>query len=434
MKHLNHYLKIFLAITAISLVSCTKEDNCTLTCTVDEVLTNDCTCVKLNTSNIVKVTTNIMANTTWTKDKEYHLATRVTVVSGVTLTIQAGTVIKGEAGSGANATALLVARGGKLIANGTPTEPIVFTTVADKISSGQIESPNMDVNINGLWGGLIVLGKAPISGAGSAEAVQIEGIPASDINGLYGGTDVNDNSGELTYISIRHGGANIGDGNEINGLTLGGVGAGTKVENIEIISNQDDGIEIFGGSVNVKNVIVWNAGDDQVDCDQAWTGTLDNFICILGTDSDHGLELDGPEGSNIGAFTLKNGTLRGKGATNTTNGEYGDLRDKVACTIENVYFYDFSTSSDLELDNAGVSDNWSSGKIIFKNLEFNVSHLTSGNNTIESIFKDDGGRDAELNVAALGFAKLVSSRTTGADKSMFMGWTVSDKKGQLSGL
>ena len=129
-----------------------------------------------------------------------------------------------------------------------------------------------------------ILGKAPISGSGSAEAVQIEGIPASDVNGLFGGTDPADNSGELTYISIRHGGANIGEGNEINGLTLGGVGSGTKVENIEIISNQDDGLEVFGGSVNIKNVIVWNAGDDQIDCDQAWTGTLDNFIaCLLYT-------------------------------------------------------------------------------------------------------------------------------------------------------
>ncbi|MBK6362090.1 MAG: hypothetical protein IPF52_00805 [Saprospiraceae bacterium] len=259
------------------------------------MLTADCTCVKINTSNEVKVTSNITANTTWTKDKIWILTTRIAVVSGTTLTIEAGTIVKGEAGSGANATALLIARGAKLIAKGTSTSPIIFTSSADKIQPGQIESPNLENTVNGLWGGLLILGKAPISGSGSAEAVQIEGIPASDVNGLFGGTDPADNSGELTYISIRHGGANIGEGNEINGLTLGGVGSGTKVENIEIISNQDDGLEVFGGSVNIKNVIVWNAGDDQIDCDQAWTGTLDNFIAILGTDSDHGLEFDGPE-------------------------------------------------------------------------------------------------------------------------------------------
>jgi hypothetical protein len=433
MRMLNKFLFLSLAFLAVTFMSCEKEDECTLTCNADEVLSAECTCVKLNTSNIVKVSANITANTSWTKDKEYHLTTRVVVTSGATLTIQAGTVIKGEAGSGANATALIIARGAKIIANGTATEPIIFTTVADEIKTGLIDSPNMDPSLNGLWGGLLILGKAPISGKGGAEAVQIEGIPASDVNGLYGGTVANDNSGELTYISIRHGGANIGEGNEINGLTLGAVGNGTKVENIEIISNQDDGLEIFGGSVNVKNVIVWNAGDDQIDMDQAWTGTLDNFIAILGADSDHGLELDGPEGTVTGAFTIKNGSMKGKGAAATVNGEYADLRDKVECTIENMYFFDFSPSSDFELDNAGVSDNWSAGKIVFKNLEFNVSALTTGNTTLGAIFKDDGGRDAELNTAADSFGKIVTTRTTGADKSKFANWTISDKKGQLTG-
>ncbi|MBK6362091.1 MAG: hypothetical protein IPF52_00810 [Saprospiraceae bacterium] len=85
-----------------------------------------------------------------------------------------------------------------------------------------------------------------------------------------------------------------------------------------------------------------------------------------------------------------------------------------------------------ELDNAGVSDNWAAGKIVLKNLEFNVSHLTSGNTTLDAIFKDDGGRDAEFNTAAAGFAKIVTAKTTGANKSAFTGWSVSDKKGQLA--
>jgi hypothetical protein len=433
MKTFNKLLLLAFAALSIGLGSCDKEDECTLTCGTDEVLTADCTCVKINASNEVKVTSNITANTTWTKDKIWILTTRITVAPGVTLTIEPGTIVKGEAGSGANATALLVPRGAKLIAKGTAASPIIFTSVADEIQPGQIESPNLDNSVNGLWGGLIVLGRAPISGSGSAEAVQIEGIPASDVNGLYGGTDPNDNSGEFTYISIRHGGANIGEGNEINGLTLGGVGSATLVENIEIISNQDDGLEIFGGTVNVKNVIVWNAGDDQFDMDQAWTGTLENFIAILGSDSDHGLEFDGPEGSRTGGFTVKNGSLKGKGnGTAITNGEYADFRDKLECTLENVYFFNFSTSSDFELDNAGVSDNWASGKIVLKNLEFNVSHLTSGNTTLDAIFKDDGGRDAEFNTAAAGFAKIVTAKSTGANKSAFTGWTVSDKKGQLT--
>jgi hypothetical protein len=95
------------------------------------------------------------------------------------------------------------------------------------------------------------VGNAPISA--DASAVQIEGIPPSDQNGLYGGDNPADDSGIIRYISIRHGGANIGEGNEINGLTLGGVGSGTIIEYVEVVANQDDGIEWFGGTVSVKN-------------------------------------------------------------------------------------------------------------------------------------------------------------------------------------
>ena len=140
---------------------------------------------------------------------------------------------------------------------------------------------------------MIVLGNAPISA--DAASVQIEGIPPSDQNGFYGGSDAADNSGSIKYISIRHGGANIGEGNEINGLTLGGVGSGTTIENIEIVSNQDDGIEWFGGAVSVKNVVVWNTGDDAIDTDQAWSGTLDNFAIV--NPGDECFELDGGEGN-----------------------------------------------------------------------------------------------------------------------------------------
>ena len=232
---------------------------------------------------------------TWTKDKIYVLNKRIVVEDGGILRIQAGTIIKGAPGSGANATALVVARGGKIYAEGTAAEPIIFTSVADAIQPGDIESPNLEPTMDGLWGGLIVLGKAPISA--DAVAVQIDGIPESDLRGLYGGDVADDNSGVIKYVSIRHGGANIGDGNEINGLTMGGVGSGTVVEYIEVIGNQDDGVEWFGGTVNTKHVIVWNSGDDAIDTDQAWSGTLDNFIVICGDNTDHGLEIDGPEGS-----------------------------------------------------------------------------------------------------------------------------------------
>src|SRR5690606_39489592 len=133
-----------------------------------------------------------------------------------------------------------------------------------------------------------------------------------------------DHVGVLRYVSIRRGGANTGEGNEINGLTLGGVGSGTILENIEGIANEDDGIEFFGGTVNVSIVVVWAVGDDAIDTDQAWAGTLDNFVVLAGDETDHAFEVDGPEGSygegTSTGHTFINGTVRG-----SANAEIADF-------------------------------------------------------------------------------------------------------------
>jgi len=187
-------LLTLLFITALIISSCSSENECDNACQRDQVQLLDCSCVADANSIIV---------------------------------------IKGQAGTGANASSLLVARGGKINALGTADAPIIMTSIADQIQPGQVVSPNLAPDVTGLWGGLIILGNAPISA--SAEAVQIEGIPTSDSNGLYGGTDAMDNSGTIQYVSVRHGGTNIGEGNEINGITFGGVGAGTVVENVEVL-------------------------------------------------------------------------------------------------------------------------------------------------------------------------------------------------------
>lgn len=277
----------------------------------------------------------------WETGKTYVLAGRIAVVSGAKLTIQPGVVVKGQAGTGANATALLVAKGGTINAAGEPNMPIIFTSVADEITPEQVAqgnfvSPNLEPTTNGLWGGVIVLGNAKISA--SAASVQIEGIPSSDTNGLYGGDNDADNSGVLKYISIRHGGANIGEGNEINGLTLGGVGSGTTIDNIEIVGNQDDGIEWFGGKVNVSNAVVWNCGDDGIDTDQSWSGTLNNFAVL--SVGGHAFELDGPEGSAMyGIHTIKNGFIRMSSDEITTQ-EIINTDDNSNVSLQNLYFTD----------------------------------------------------------------------------------------------
>jgi hypothetical protein len=366
------------------------------------------------TGSSIEITSNITTNTTWETGKIYVLAGRITVTSGATLTIQPGVVVKGQVGSGANATALIIARGGKINAAGTATQPIIFTTVADEIIPGQIASPNLEPTLEGLWGGLIVLGRARGSFAGDVKEIQIEGIPASDTNGLYGGTDDADNSGVLKYISIRHGGANIGEGNEINGLTLGGVGSGTVIENIEVVANQDDGIEWFGGTVSVKNALIWNSGDDAVDTDQSWAGTLDNFIVICGVNTDHALEIDGPEGSYNAAHTVKNGSIKGHPSS-----EFADFRAGARGTFENLYFFNFPAPSannnagrgDLSLSGDNTIANFGSGVLKFSKLE---ASLVEGV-TLQQAFRN--GTDVHATTVAL------KANTVGANKAAFAGWT-----------
>ena len=365
------------------------------------------------TSNEVIVSENITGNTTWSKDKTYILAGRISVVSGVTLTIEPGTIIKGQAGTGANATALLVARGGKLMAEGTATEPIIFTSVADEIKSGEIASPNLPNDFNGLWGGLIVLGDAPCSLSGDVTEIAIEGVPPTDKNGLYGGTNAEDNSGVIKYVSVRHGGANIGEGNEINGITFGGVGSGTTVENVEVVANQDDGIEWFGGTVNVKNAIVWNAGDDAVDTDQAWAGSLDNFVIICGEDTDHALEIDGPEGSMNAGHTVMNGWVKGHEVS-----ELGDFRKSAQGSFSKIYFFNFDGGmaegrGDMSLS-SGSDVTFGDGALTFSDLE-----ITSDSTDLTKIFK--GGTDAHA-------SNVASATNAGADVAPFAGWSWAAKE------
>jgi hypothetical protein len=367
----------------------------------------------------VDVTSNISENLTWTSDKVYILGGRITVLNGVTLTIEPGTIIKGEAGTGANATALLIARGAKLSAEGTADKPIIFTSVADEISpediaAGNFGSPNLDPDINGLWGGVIVLGKAPVSAsneAGDVTEIQIEGIPTSDQNGLYGGNDPADNSGVLKYISIRHGGTNIGAGNEINGLTLGGVGSGTVIENIEIVSNQDDGVEFFGGKVNVKNLISWNVGDDGVDTDQSWGGTLDNFVVI--TPAGHCFELDGPEGSMKAGHVIKNGTIvASDDEFDRVSKDLVNTDDNSIVELKNLYFTALVEGQKI---NRVV---FNEGVVTFEGIQLKVNEADLSN---------------YVNGAVPEGIKAVTAPTVGADLSG-LEWTWASKYGKLSGL
>lgn len=209
------------------------------------------------------------ASINWNADTVYVLDSLVFVESGQTLNIAAGTVIQGKPGSAAGASALIIARGAQIMALGTATAPIVFTYEGDM--------GNSPATRRAQWGGLILLGEASLNS--SPGETQIEGIPVGDTRGLYGGTNDADNSGILQYVSIRHGGTSIGSNNEINGLTLGGVGSGTTIEYVEVVGNQDDGIEWFGGTVNAKHLIAAYCADDALDYDEGYRGK-NQFVIV----------------------------------------------------------------------------------------------------------------------------------------------------------
>ena len=372
-------------------------------------------------------------NKTLTADKIWELKGRVFIADGATLTIPAGTIIKAAGGTGTDSSFICIARGGKIDAQGTADKPIIMTTVADDITVGQKNGSNLNDSNVGLWGGLLVLGKAPGSFKNDVTEFQIEGIPAEETNGLYGGNDPADNSGTIKYVSIRHGGTSIGEDNEINGLTLGGVGTGTTISHVEVVGNQDDGIEFFGGTVNASNLIVWGQGDDGLDIDQSYAGTISNSIVIANSTSDHGLEIDGPEGSMDDSFKLENITLIGDGTAG--NGEYADFRKGALGSVNNLFAYGFQVGKDFELDAEADSASFEAGTLTFSNIEIVIpdgSSLTGGDlfndksETPNAMFED------AKNLAGETFAKGVTSgsNTVGADTSVF-GWTFANYKGML---
>lgn len=243
----------------------------------------------------------------WTKSNTYLVDGLVYLESGGVLNVEAGTVIKFLAASGPSETsALVICRGAKIYALGTAEEPIIFTAEADDVHDPYDLGPTD----NSLWGGLIILGKATTEKNGEFE-VSVEGIPSTEPRGRYGAPgnnpaefDDNDNSGELRYVSIRHTGYGLTSGSELQGLTLGGVGRGTKLSFIDIYASSDDGVEIFGGTVNLKYISVAFAEDDSYDFDEVWKGKAQFLFSIQRSDvADTGWEFDGSTPDDTPAHT-----------------------------------------------------------------------------------------------------------------------------------
>ena len=243
--------------------------------------------------NTVTISGDITEDSQWTADKNYILNQQVTVLPGVTLTIEPGTVIKANAAEAPRVSMLVVARGGKLMAQGTAEKPIIFTSINDNLDPANgVKSALLNTDV-GLWGGIIILGNAPVSLDNEEDQTFYIGLDPANDNSYYGGENKEDNSGVIEYVSIRHGGVFMGTGSESNGLTLCGVGAKTTLNQIEIFANQDDGIEFFGGTANVSNLIVHASADDAIDIDEGYTGSISNFLIELVEDTDNAIEING---------------------------------------------------------------------------------------------------------------------------------------------
>ena len=211
-----------------------------------------------------------------------------------TLTIEPGVTIFGESGN----DYLLVNRGSKIDAVGTASSPITMTGKQDILGDANIETTR------GLWGGIIILGQAPINncsddvrGTATCERV-VEGSDA-----LMGGATLDDNSGRLKYLRILYAGYEVFPGNELNGITFGAVGSGTEVDYVQIHNNQDDCVEFFGGTVNVKHLICTNAGDDGLDFDWGYQGKMQHVIVTQPDNfGDHIVESDNTNANGNGAY------------------------------------------------------------------------------------------------------------------------------------
>lgn len=283
---------------------------------------------------------------------------------------QAGTLIVNEGVTIFGSTSsdyLVVNRGSQIFVNGSPTNPVVFTGRQDVIGSATAGTDQQ-------WGGVIVLGRAPINNcpAGAvaptlaapniACEAQIEGADFA----LFGGATHNDNSGSISYAQIKFGGIEIGAGNEINGLTMGGVGAATTVSNVQVHYNFDDGIELFGGRVNLSNIVLTSIGDDSLDLDFGWTGAAQNVLVVQEAGrGDHGFEFGDADAQPLFTHSkISNATIisTGDDAINVKEEHLMDLYNSVLVRSA-------ASESCIDNDNAGVN-----------NPTFNSVVLTCGTN------------------------------------------------------
>lgn len=317
-----------------------------------------------NTLNAqVTVSGDITSNTTWTKNNIYLLSGFVYVTNNATLTIEPGTVIMGEQSTKGS---LIITRGAKIMAQGTKNQPIVFTSNQPAGSRSY-----------GDWGGVLLLGKAPVNVPGGEASAEGSLDPTK---GLYGGSDPADNSGIMSFVRIEYPGIAFQPNSEINGLTLGGVGSGTQLDHIQVSYSGDDAFEFFGGTVNVKHLIAKATWDDDFDTDFGYQGKLQFLVAHRDSNiADPGSGSNGFESDNDGSGStntpntkpvFSNVSVFGPKITSSTsiNSNYRralHLRRSTQTSTYNSVFSGYPTG--LKIEGTQTGTNVTNGDLQFKN-------------------------------------------------------------------
>ncbi|MGB3726629.1 MAG: hypothetical protein WA981_12740 [Glaciecola sp.] len=288
------------------------------------------------TTNTCEVSGRVTSNLRLTAGNHYALSGAVFIggdnTDSATLTVDPGVIVYGASGD----DYLVVSRGSSIVADGTASSPITFTS-RQHVAGGAVDG--LADGAAGQWGGMIILGngystKCPETGTCS---LQVEGAQEGAV---FGGDDNTDSSGTLRYVRVMHGGFEVAPDNELNGITFGGVGSGTTVEYLQVHKNADDGVEFFGGAVNARYVVLTGIQDDSVDWDNGYTGKM-QFVLVKhaddNTDANRGIEGDGDGGTGT-AFSnpmLANMTIIGNTFVGDDSSEGVLLRDQTNAQLYN---------------------------------------------------------------------------------------------------
>lgn len=400
------------AILSASLVGCGGSSNSSVS-NGDKSAENFCI------NDVCTLEGNITENLTLTADKEWRLNGFVTIgtgnvnladeaavaaakAAGVTLTIEPGVHVKAF-----NTGVLLVTRGSKIEAEGTAAAPITFSSIEDEDFDGE-----------GEWGGVVVQGFAPQYGAGNTGACFGSGTVCNvageggDGIGIFGGNDKADNSGTIKYVRIAEAGRVAGPNNEINGLTLQGVGHGTTVDYVQVHNNLDDGIEWFGGTVNVTHAVLTNNDDDDIDFDEGYQGNIQYAIIRknpekttpTGSNDPRGIEANSSDEDYVVATqgAVANVTIVGSEVNKVINSK-GDglqpgmrLRGSLTARIYNSAVLNFDDC--VRIDDSDHDNNDATDKI--------VSNVTLSNVIGQCDDKFYAKRDADLEEGTVGAAAV----------------------------